>query len=106
MQLAQKLKTGKKNPVRKVPGGWRPIGARGRMGPVLPTQRDAEIYAESLKNPPPKNTRRLPNYGEGDLFNFHGAFREKADAIAKEQKTPGAFIKTVWYKDGPRYGVM
>jgi hypothetical protein len=164
MQLAQQLKTGKKNPVRKVAGGWQPIGTRGRMGPVLPTQRDAEIYAESLRNPPPKklsaaaaaqlgaaafkagkkrvpvhdpelmrrlqpgpvgtnraaltgwlrgwdtaNIRsnpRLQNYGEGDLFNFHGAFREKADAVAKEAKTPGAFIKTVWYKDGPRYGVV
>lgn len=168
-QLAWKMLHGdKKNPVRKVAGGWRAIGTRGRMGPVLPSQRDAEIYAESLRNPPPKrrrnahkfgpgdvveskkkgwlyrikrkagtlddgtptyevqgithpthsglfpedsikkkvNPRRLPNYGEGDLFNFHGAFREKADAVTKEAKVPGAFIKTMWYRDGPRYGVV
>jgi hypothetical protein len=46
------------------------------------------------------------NYGRGDLFNFHGAFAEKKDAMAKEAKVTGAFIKPVWYRDGMRYGVL
>jgi hypothetical protein len=49
-------------------------------------------------------TRR--NYGQGDLFNFHGAFEEKKAAEAKERSTPGAFIKTMWYHGGPRWGVL
>lgn len=49
---------------------------------------------------------RLQNYGEGDLFNFHGAFDGKKDAEAKESKTPGGFIKTMWYRTGPRYAVL
>ena len=46
------------------------------------------------------------NYGAGDLFNFHGAFIEKTDALKKEKTVPGAFIKDVWYRTGPRYGVL
>lgn len=53
-----------------------------------------------------KRTIRRMNYGQGDLFNFHGAFTEKKDALAKERSTPGAFIKDVWYQGGPRYGVL
>jgi len=49
--------------------------------------------------------RRL-NYGQGDLFNFHGAFTEKKDAVAKEREVPGGFIKPVWYPGGMRYGVL
>lgn len=52
------------------------------------------------------NPRRLPNYGEGNLFNFHGAFEKKQDALEKEQSIPGAFIRTMWYKSGPRYAVL
>ena len=40
------------------------------------------------------------------MFDIHGAFREKADALEKERATPQSFIKTIWYKDGPRYGVL
>ena len=53
-----------------------------------------------------RQRRRLLNYGQGDLFNFHGAYTEKADAVKKEQSIPGAFIRDVWYKTGPRYGVL
>jgi hypothetical protein len=51
------------------------------------------------------SVRRI-NYGQGSLFDFHGAYNEKAQAVQKEKKVPGAFIRTVWYKDGPRYGVL
>jgi len=50
--------------------------------------------------------RHRRNFGQGDLFNFHGAFTEKKDAVAKEQSTPGSFIKTVWYRSGPKYAVL
>ena len=51
-------------------------------------------------------TKRLMNYGRGDLFNFHGAFTELKDALAKEKSVPGAFIRDVYYRGGPRYGVL
>jgi hypothetical protein len=53
-----------------------------------------------------KSRKRLMNYGRGDLFNFHGAFTELKDALAKEKKVPGAFIRDVYYQGGPRYGVL
>ena len=53
-----------------------------------------------------KSRKRLMNYGTGDLFNFHGAFRELKDALAKEKSVPGAFIRDVYYRGGPRYGVL
>lgn len=57
-QLAWEMLHGKKkaNPVQKVPGGWRAV-VRGRMGPVLPSRRDAEIYADSFRNPPRKKVK-------------------------------------------------
>jgi hypothetical protein len=51
-------------------------------------------------------SRRAKNYGSGDLFDFHGAFTEKKDAVAKERKVPGAFIKPAWFRSGMRYGVF
>lgn len=48
----------------------------------------------------------MPNYGEGTLFDFHGAFVKKSDALKKEEATPGGFIKTMWYRSGPRYAVL
>lgn len=100
----------------------------GVMGGGITTKAEArEIFrrlmakARGAKNPsrhgrrkPKKNAarygkaqnRRRINYGEGNLFNFHGAFTEKAAAVAKEQSIPGAFIRTVWFKAGPRYGVL
>ena len=50
--------------------------------------------------------RRKKNAGEGYGYMFHGAFSEKKDAVAKERKTKGAWIKPTWYKDGLRYVVM
>ena len=53
-------------------------------------------------------TRKRKNAGAGYGFMFHGAFNEKRDAVAKEKKTPGAFIKMVPAPDGGgfRYAVM
>jgi hypothetical protein len=51
-------------------------------------------------------TKRLMNYGRGDLFNFHGAYTELKDALAKEKSVPGAFIRDVYYRGGPRFGVL
>ena len=43
----------------------------------------------------------------GDQVCFHGAFRNKADAVKKEQATPGAFIRGVPFAVGDyRYLVM
>jgi len=49
---------------------------------------------------------RRKNAGSGFQFNFHGAFAKKSDAVAKERTIPGGFIKTFWYKSGPRYAVL
>ena len=50
--------------------------------------------------------RRRPNAGEGYGFMFHGAFKEKKDAVAKERKTPGSFVRGTFTKQGHRYLVM
>lgn len=52
-----------------------------------------------------KKTRKRNN-GSGLLFDFHGAYTKKADAVAKEKKTKGAFIRTGWFASGPRYLVV
>lgn len=51
-------------------------------------------------------SRRRKNAGEGYGYMFHGAFAEKADAVAKERKTPGAWVKGTMTKSGWRYLVM
>jgi hypothetical protein len=51
-------------------------------------------------------SRRRKNAGEGYGYMFHGAFSEKADAVKKERKTKGAFIKGTPTRAGYRYIVM
>jgi len=51
-----------------------------------------------------RKTRK--NAGEGYGYMFHGAFNEKKDAIAKEKKTKGAWIKPTLTNKGYRYIVM
>lgn len=51
-------------------------------------------------------SRQRKNAGAGYGYMFHGAFSKKADAVKKERKTKGAFIKTVAYSHGLRYAVM
>jgi len=46
------------------------------------------------------------NAGEGYGYMFHGAFKEKKDAVAKERKTKGAWIKPTLTNSGYRYIVM
>jgi hypothetical protein len=46
------------------------------------------------------------NAGCGDLLCFHGAYREKKDAVRKEGTTPGAFVKMLPYSSGFRYAVL
>lgn len=47
-----------------------------------------------------------PNFGEGALFNFHGAFKDKAKAMAKEKQV-GGFIRPRLVGHGDyRYIVM
>ena len=46
------------------------------------------------------------NAGAGYGYMFHGAFKEKKDAVAKERKTKGAWVKGVFTKQGHRYVVM
>ncbi len=49
---------------------------------------------------------RRKNFGEGYGYTFHGSFTEKADAVAKESKTPGSFIKGMPTQKGYRWVVM
>ena len=49
---------------------------------------------------------RRKNAGEGYGYQFHGAFAEKKDAVAKERKTPGSWVKGTMTKNGWRYLVM
>jgi hypothetical protein len=72
----------------------------GHKGPHLP--QGATLRPKSRL----PETWKKRNFGEGDLFNFHGTYTDKKKAVAKEQATPGAFIKTAWFKDGPRYAVV
>lgn len=51
-------------------------------------------------------SKRRKNAGEGYGYMFHGAFAEKKDAVAKERKTKGAFIRGTPTKHGYRYIVM
>jgi hypothetical protein len=51
-----------------------------------------------------KKTRK--NAGEGYGYMFHGAFKNKADAVKKERKTKGAWVKGVLTNQGHRYLVM
>jgi hypothetical protein len=46
------------------------------------------------------------NAGAGYGYMFHGAFKEKKDAVAKERKTKGAWIKPTLTNSGYRYIVM
>jgi hypothetical protein len=51
-------------------------------------------------------SRKRKNAGEGYGFMFSGAFSEKKDAVAKEKKRKGSFIKGMPTKHGYRYVVM
>jgi hypothetical protein len=51
-------------------------------------------------------SKRRKNAGEGYGYMFHGAFAKKADAVAKERKTKGAWVKGSPTKNGYRYIVM
>jgi len=46
------------------------------------------------------------NPGQGRMFQFHGSFQKKSDAVRKEQATPGSFIKFVLTRSGGRFLVM
>ncbi len=46
------------------------------------------------------------NAGAGYGYMFHGAFANKADAVAKEKKTKGAWVKGTLTNKGYRYLVM
>ena len=46
------------------------------------------------------------NAGEGYGYMFHGAFKDKKDAVAKERKTKGAWIKPTLTNRDYRYLVM
>lgn len=44
--------------------------------------------------------------GLGKKFDFHGSFTSKAEAVKKEQATPGAFIRERRVKGKTRYFVL
>lgn len=46
------------------------------------------------------------NSGAGYGYMFSGAFAKKADAVKKEKKRKGSFVKAVMMKSGMRYAVM
>ena len=51
-------------------------------------------------------SKRRKNAGEGYGYMFHGSFAKKADAVAKERKTKGAWVKSVLTNQGYRHLVM
>jgi hypothetical protein len=51
-------------------------------------------------------SRKRKNAGAGYGYMFHGAFKDKKDAVAKEKKTKGAWIKGTLTNRGHRYLVM
>ena len=51
-------------------------------------------------------SKRRKNAGEGYGYMFHGSFAKKADAVAKERKTKGAWVKSVLTNQGYRHIVM
>jgi len=51
-------------------------------------------------------SKRRKNAGEGYGYMFHGSFKKKADAVAKERKTKGAWIKSTLTNAGYRHIVM
>lgn len=42
----------------------------------------------------------------GRTVTFHGAFKRKEDAVRKESRTPGAFIKPITVRGHRRYAVL
>ncbi|HKM99453.1 MAG TPA: hypothetical protein VJX23_02970 [Candidatus Binataceae bacterium] len=50
--------------------------------------------------------KKRTNAGAGYGYMFHGAFKDKKDAMAKERSTKGAWIKGVYTPQGHRYVVM
>jgi len=51
-------------------------------------------------------SKRRKNAGLGYGYQFHGSFKDKKDAIAKERKTKGAWVKSVLTNQGYRHIVM
>ena len=51
-------------------------------------------------------SKRRKNAGAGYGYMFHGSFAKKADAVAKERKTKGAWIKSTLTNQGYRHIVM
>jgi hypothetical protein len=51
-------------------------------------------------------SKRRKNAGEGYGYMFHGSFSKKADAVAKERKTKGAWVKSTPTNQGYRHIVM
>jgi hypothetical protein len=51
-------------------------------------------------------SKRRKNAGLGYGYMFHGSFKDKKDAVAKERKTKGAWIKSTLTNAGYRHIVM
>jgi len=51
-------------------------------------------------------TKKRKNAGAGYGYMFHGAFKDKKDAVAKEKKTKDAWIKSTLTNKGYRHIVM
>jgi len=85
--------------------GHRCTRKKGHRGPHLP--KGATLRPKS-RLPRKWHPRKKRNAGEGQYFRFHGAFGDKASAVAKERSTPGAFIRKRYFvgQQGARYIVM
>jgi len=44
--------------------------------------------------------------GQRRIFNFHGCYSKKEDAVRRERATPGAFIKEFKVRGKCRYSVV
>lgn len=78
--------------------------ARGASGNDFDSQLRSALG--SLRRNPMATPRKRKNAGLGYGYAFSGAFSKKADAVKKEKKRKGSFIKATMYPNGLRYAVM
>lgn len=72
-------------------------GAPASLGTV------ATLLQTALRSTPSGDS---PAPGLGRMVEFHGAFKTKADAVARERTIPGAYVQETKIKGKVRYAVL
>ena len=71
-------------------------GAPGELGTAA-TLLQTALRSTKASDPPP---------ALGRMVEFHGAYKEKGDAVAKERTIPGAYVQETKIKGQTRYAVL